>query len=65
MTGDVFRPWRCLHVYHVQLFCLVYVMSNFAYIGRLSLTHLLSLSPEMFIFSLLLSFTLLRSWNLL
>eukprot|EP00090_Calanus_glacialis_P009199 TRINITY_DN17579_c0_g1_i1.p1 TRINITY_DN17579_c0_g1~~TRINITY_DN17579_c0_g1_i1.p1 ORF type:complete len:291 (+),score=51.22 TRINITY_DN17579_c0_g1_i1:159-1031(+) len=32
---DVFisaRPWRCLHAYHVQLFCLVYVLSNFAYI---------------------------------
>ena len=32
---DVFishRPWRCLHLYHVQLFCLVYVMSNLAYI---------------------------------
>ena len=26
------RPWRCLHLYHVQLFCLVYVMSNLAYI---------------------------------
>ena len=26
------RPWRVLHVYHVQLFCLVYVMSNLAYI---------------------------------
>jgi len=32
---DIFvsqRPWRVLHVYHAQLFCLVYVMSNFAYI---------------------------------
>jgi len=32
---DIFvsqRPWRVLHVYHVQLFCLVYVMSNLAYI---------------------------------
>ena len=28
----IFRPWRVLHVYHAQLFCLVYVMSNFAYI---------------------------------
>jgi len=26
------RPWRCLHAYHVQLFCLIYVLSNFAYI---------------------------------
>jgi len=33
--ADVFisaRPWRCLHAYHVQLFCLVYVLSNFAYV---------------------------------
>jgi len=32
---DVFisaRPWRCLHAYHVQLFCLIYVLSNFAYV---------------------------------
>lgn len=32
---DVFisaRPWRCLHAYHSQLFCLVYALSNFAYI---------------------------------
>ena len=39
---DVFvsdRPWRCLHVYHVQLFCLVYVMSNFAYIGNSRLSQ--------------------------
>merc|ERR1711892_1364718 len=26
------RPWRCLHAYHVQLFCLIYVLSNFAYV---------------------------------
>jgi hypothetical protein len=26
------RPWRCLHAYHSQLFCLVYALSNFAYI---------------------------------
>eukprot|EP00092_Neocalanus_flemingeri_P015048 GFUD01016254.1.p1 GENE.GFUD01016254.1~~GFUD01016254.1.p1 ORF type:complete len:289 (+),score=61.00 GFUD01016254.1:250-1116(+) len=26
------RPWRCLHAYHVQIFCLVYVLSNFTYI---------------------------------
>ena len=29
---NIFRPWRVLHVYHAQLFCLVYVISNFAYI---------------------------------
>jgi len=32
---DVFisaRPWRCLHAYHVQIFCLLYVLSNFAYV---------------------------------
>jgi len=32
---DIFisaRPWRCLHAYHVQIFCLVYVLSNFAYV---------------------------------
>jgi len=32
---DIFvsqRPWRVVHVYQTQLFCLVYVMSNFAYI---------------------------------
>jgi hypothetical protein len=28
----VYRPWRCLHAYHSQLFCLVYALSNFAYI---------------------------------
>jgi len=26
------RPWRCLHAYHVQLFCLAYALSNFTYI---------------------------------
>jgi len=26
------RPWRCLHAYQVQLFCLIYVLSNFAYV---------------------------------
>lgn len=34
-TVDIFvsqRPWRVVHVYQTQLFCLVYVMSNFAYI---------------------------------
>ena len=28
----IFRPWRCLHAYQVQLFCLIYVLSNFAYV---------------------------------
>lgn len=34
---DVFistRPWRFLHATHSQLFCLVYALSNFAYIAE-------------------------------